>query len=363
MLVLSPGVTLGQARGELCLVENWRIKNFLNIFKNDKIVSCTTFQFGEFSWTVKVHRAGIEGYPSYAKLSLHPEPLHKHPGSMLPLAPESDNSVSQAKSNLVRVSFNLCPTRTSAAQCPSYTCEHASIHFGADGLEMPLNFNENLFRKDYLDASGAVTLSLHLTAKADDMITHAAQHVEIQRQKLLGNLVGSLFSDKSLVSCTIVRCAASGRDFTVQNVILSVASPVFKAMLENEFVEGKEGLVTVVDYGEDVIEAALSFLYGATTSMPCDKMMQLYKFADQYSIEPLCSEVTRLIHFWHKAQKLRPNCMLTHSISTCSLKYIWVEPLLSASTLVSWVSTSARGLTRRFTPSTRRFCGQIRFGA
>lgn len=67
-------------------------------------------------------------------------------------------------------------------------------------------------------------------------------------------------------------------------------------MLVAEFAEGAAGLVTVVDYDEDVMEAALSFLLGTTSSVPCELLMQLFKFADQYSIDPLRREVRRLVN-------------------------------------------------------------------
>lgn len=121
-------------------------------------------------------------------------------------------------------------------------------------------------------------------------ITYKTQPVVIERRASLGSPGGSLFSaDKQPMSCTTIRSAVTGRDFTMQNVMLSAGSPVFRAM-----VEGTQGIVTVVDYDEEVIEAALSVIYGAASSVPCDKMMQLYKFADQYRIDTLRSEVRRL---------------------------------------------------------------------
>lgn len=174
----------------------------MSIFSHGKDASCGPFQFGEFSWRAKVHTGRMQGYQQdslQATLSLQAEQLQKqHPDSMSPVAPESGNSASQEKS-LVRVSFSLCPVRSSSAHFPSYTYKRASSKFsGADGLDMLLNCKEDMLRQDYMDANGALTVSLHLKAKVDDMITHAAQHIVIQRQGPLGHPDGSLFQTKAL---------------------------------------------------------------------------------------------------------------------------------------------------------------------
>lgn len=92
---------------------------------------------------------------------------------------------------------------------------------GPEDFILSIFDNSKSLQTAYVDANGAVTLCLKLTAKAQDVIKYATQRIMIERQGPFQCLGRSWLSDKHLMSCTTVRCAATGRDFTVQNVILS----------------------------------------------------------------------------------------------------------------------------------------------
>lgn len=156
MLVLSPSVT-GPAPGELSYTLHWRIEGFLNVSQNQKSMSCSPFQFGERCWTAKFHKVKIHNGKVTGLIGLKSDWLQKqHPGSMLPAAPVSGLSTSQDQ-QLVRVSYTLCPARTSSIPPtrPGFTREDAWSEFiEAKGRQMPLECDERLLKEHYLDASG-----------------------------------------------------------------------------------------------------------------------------------------------------------------------------------------------------------------
>ena len=83
----------------------------------------------------------------------------------------------------------------------------------------------------------------------------------------------NLFTDET-ASDVKIKCGT--KTFHCHWGILSARSPVFRAMLQADMEEKREGIVEIKDFGIEVVEAMLFFMYTATVSATASATARLY---------------------------------------------------------------------------------------
>uniref|UniRef100_A0AC34RTK3 BTB domain-containing protein n=1 Tax=Panagrolaimus sp. JU765 TaxID=591449 RepID=A0AC34RTK3_9BILA len=75
-----------------------------------------------------------------------------------------------------------------------------------------------------------------------------------------------------------------GQEIKVHKCILSVASPVFSAMLQPHCKEFKEGKVTIEDFDYSTVQAGVDYMYKfkSEKELSLETLLNLYKFTDKY---------------------------------------------------------------------------------
>ena len=102
--------------------------------------------------------------------------------------------------------------------------------------------------------------------------------------------LSNLFLDET-TSDVQIKCGT--KSFPCHKGILSARSSVFRAMLQADMEEKKDGIVDIKDFSPDVIEAMLKFMYAS--SVPSndedrEHLAEVLKAADQYQLDLLKSE-------------------------------------------------------------------------
>ena len=87
-----------------------------------------------------------------------------------------------------------------------------------------------------------------------------------------------------------IKCGAAS--FPCHRGILSARSPVFKAMLQADMEEKREGIIHIKEFSPDVIEAMLKFMYTSSVPVPSvpsneQNIAEVLKAADQYQLDLL----------------------------------------------------------------------------
>ncbi|XP_055953384.1 speckle-type POZ protein-like isoform X2 [Argiope bruennichi] len=108
---------------------------------------------------------------------------------------------------------------------------------------------------------------------------------------------GNLIADfKSLLNDNIVsdiKLKTSNKTYPVHKCILSVRSPVFKAMFSNDMKEKVNECVNIEDLNEDTVLRMLRYIYSAEVEeWEWDSATELYEAADKYQIldlKDICS--------------------------------------------------------------------------
>ena len=142
----------------------------------------------------------------------------------------------------------------------------------------------------------------------------------------------NLFTDET-ASDVKIKCET--KTFFCHRGILSARSPVFRAMLQADMEEKRDGIVEIKDFGPDVVEAMLFFMYTAKVSRGVDTVYyyekkhqdhfsELLKAADQYQLDLLkaaCEEalccglqvenclISLILGDMYQAEKLKKNSM------------------------------------------------------
>lgn len=83
----------------------------------------------------------------------------------------------------------------------------------------------------------------------------------------------------------VLNCAGE-REFKVHKAVLSVRSPVFQAMFENDLEETRKNEVKITDIDPEVLKEMLSFIYCGKVSK-FENCCDLFVAADKYQIEDL----------------------------------------------------------------------------
>ena len=85
-------------------------------------------------------------------------------------------------------------------------------------------------------------------------------------------------------------------EFNVHKLLLSIHSPVFRAMFQNSWLESRSGLINLQGVNPDVIRNVLNWMYNKSflPTASYNIVSEIYDFSDQYLIEDLktiCVEI------------------------------------------------------------------------
>uniref|UniRef100_A0A914Y589 BTB domain-containing protein n=1 Tax=Panagrolaimus superbus TaxID=310955 RepID=A0A914Y589_9BILA len=90
----------------------------------------------------------------------------------------------------------------------------------------------------------------------------------------------------------VISVGKNGEDKTeikIHKLILASRSPVFDAMLKAEMKEKVENRIEIVDFGVEIVEAAVDFFYDQESyvMLDLDNLIGLLQFADKYDVKDL----------------------------------------------------------------------------
>ena len=142
--------------------------------------------------------------------------------------------------------------------------------------------------------------------------------------------LSNLFTDES-TSDVKIKCGI--RTFPCHRSILSARSPVFKAMLQADMEERRDGIIEIKDFEPDIVESMLLFMYKATAATDTvfnyqEKnrvhFVDLLKAAEKYQLDLLkayCEDglccglkvenclISLILGDMYQAEKLKKNAM------------------------------------------------------
>ena len=99
--------------------------------------------------------------------------------------------------------------------------------------------------------------------------------------------MGQLFLDKNTSDVEII---CGERTFDCHQMILSVRSPVFRAMFQNDMAEKRTNRVEIQDLSEEVVAQMLRFIYTGSSNLDVnnpDINYELLEAAEKYQLELL----------------------------------------------------------------------------
>jgi len=87
----------------------------------------------------------------------------------------------------------------------------------------------------------------------------------------------------------------SDGEVKVHRIILATRSPAFSAMLESDMVERRSGRVEIKDFGKNIVEALVQFIYTAKVDENFEDVVELMKIGHKYLIKSLVEECGKKI--------------------------------------------------------------------
>ena len=192
----------------------------------------------------------------------------------------------------VKINFTLSVLDSSGNRQNSIMYkDHVFSKFGEEGdtcgshnfcKEKTIQENPQWFRNGCLSFMCDITLmserSCH--AKAEDPLSK-------KTQKQLCEDMSNLFLDESNSDIEI-KCGTSS--FPCHRSILSARSPVFRAMLQADMEEKREGIIYIKDFSPDVVKAMLNYMYTSTLDQgdqDQEHLKEVFKAADKYQLDLL----------------------------------------------------------------------------
>lgn len=103
----------------------------------------------------------------------------------------------------------------------------------------------------------------------------------------LGTHLGAVLKgpDEGLYSDFTIK--AGEQEFKVHKVLLATRSPVFRAMIDSDMVEGKSSCVTIEDHKPEVVKEMLTYIYTGQGPNTWGCIDSLLSIAHQYQVESL----------------------------------------------------------------------------
>ncbi len=178
--------------------------------------------------------------------------------------------------------------------------------------------SETLLHKDCLKVLCEVTVKrgvVHTPVRRTEQYYPDPQNdLGVQLGAVLGGPDEGLYSDFTIT--------AGGLQFKVHKLLLATRSPVFRAMIDSNMVEGESSCVKMEDHTPEVVKEMLTYIYTGQAPNIEEFVEELLSIAHKYQLESLVLEC---------GKELRNRLTPENAIHTlCQAEKYGIEPLRSA---------------------------------
>ncbi|KAI8512596.1 Broad-Complex, Tramtrack and Bric a brac [Branchiostoma belcheri] len=116
----------------------------------------------------------------------------------------------------------------------------------------------------------------------DQSVVFRRSHIDVGYVCGFLGAVGDLQKEGELQDIVL---EVEGRRFPCHRLVLSAASPYFRAMFTNDMAESRQKTVVLQGFDADVFEEILSYIYSGTLHVSLDRVQPLYQAADLLQLD------------------------------------------------------------------------------